>query len=253
MIIKEYSILFYSERKITLNKTGTVPRAIFLKWLREYDASVSETLHDENKMKIYSVSNISLVSKHTYKMTFYIRASPLSAIYDKILPQKNTIQINRMECPIIEKKIAELPIPTTFGKVEKETYIQLNILTPIIFSSNSKKYKVDPLMNHVKIWGNLLRTWETLGGELEENYTDAFIQALRTNLNCYNYNIRTVKCYIKQNNYTIGVVGKITFFIEQSENLDGIIELTRLGEIWGIGSKRSRGFGRIQLKIYKKN
>ena len=249
MTIKTYTLKIIIPEGVKFARDyGRKAQGMFLQCIKSANLELSKKLHSGVLKRPYSLTRLFRSPKYPGLLNFSVTIGDLQlqAAFQQYLFQKvsPTVIIDRQKCQVIETAITNHEF-SSFTAPTVGTIVKLTIKTPLILSSQARQSKVDPLPLPERIWGNLWETWSDLIAPLNQEAKIKFLQAVKYQLSTPAFDIRTVSCIFGEGAKIPGLAGYLIYKVEKPDDLEALVPLAEFATIWGIGSKRARGYGSV--------
>jgi len=153
-------------------------------------------------------------------------------------------------CPVFkieyQKSVIPDPEPLPIG-----TRIWLNFESPTVFSSTKRNAKTDPFPHLDVIYRQLIDTYSRLVDEIPENDQALFIGYALNQLATPKFKMKSKHMTIGHKIRVTGFVGSIMLMVEDNTHLELLKPICKVAEVWGLGSKTTMGFGKLNINIYE--
>ncbi len=232
---------------------GRIAHGAFLQYLRKYDVLLSQDLHMGKEKRSYSLTPIEFIKTSSYydgKFSVYTNDERIiNAIMSLIIQNKyGDIYIVDTICKVTQIGFnrVEIPEPTA---IKSGTIFWLNFNQPTYFSNSNRKSKSDAYPHLNKIWMDMLNTYSDLIEEINLSDKRMLADKLMDQLSTPRFKLESRHVIMSEHIKITCFKGSIMFKVEDASYIDLLIPILELAKLWGIGGKRSMGFGRVSVNF----
>ncbi len=242
--------------------TGYISRGILLNLIRNADPSSSQTLHESNVVKPYSVTPLFFRSRRKTDIGYIVDPSSPCSFRLRFLKEKHGAEIlrnfeNKHSLMLRDKtlRIESVKVNTkTYEEIIKSAFpvkkVYFEFLTPTRFSALGRDHEY-LFPDQKKIFGGLLKIWNCFSGSpISPNEVKEYLNWLGRESWVTHYSLQTeIRNTTKGN--IIGFTGRITFAFGKHEKWQKITAcLAWLAPFSNIGKGRTAGFGVVHTQTY---
>lgn len=261
-MITEAELVLRAEGEIELPRfTGYISRGILLNLIRQVNPSSSQSLHEANVTKPYSVTPLYFRSKKRTESGYILDPSSLISFKIRFLTEKHANELLR----IFERKhtimIREKTLRIDSVKVKSTSYGELiekcrpagkvyfEFLTPTRFAAlgRGKEYLFP---DQKKIFGSLLELWNLFSGwPVSETDSKEYMEWLGSSSWVSSYILRT-ELKETSKGRIIGFTGNITYDFEGNDRWQRTTScLAAFANFSNVGKGRTSGFGVVRTAL----
>lgn len=252
--LNTYTIDFQIPNELTIyGFTGKIAHASILAIINQTNPELAEKLHEGNERRTFVVSSIhkpkefnKTIGRFTVTTANAIVKQTLQHIFQN--STSTTLNILNHQCQIVKVAVMSEFIN---GKeqIQENTNIRIRFLSPTFFSTANRKAKTDPYPSLDRMWNSMVETWNFLAGEQLGELNGEFTNRLLKQINTPSFDLKSTHIRLSHRIKVTGFTGMINLTVENTEGLQQLLPLLKLTDKWGIGSKRTIGFGRVNINI----
>jgi len=241
--------------------TGQIIRGAILQLITKHDQTLSDKLHESNKIRPYSVSPVNgyksrlkrtrrgeiIVDKGSmFKFRMGLLTNDLAERMVKITLQKEVMNLKLGDGEFsvssieIKKKSAKELLT---DQIENPTSLTLSFITPTYFTMAKQEFPMrfpDPRY----LFMNLTSLWNTFIEEKIKVDREEFFQWLEDHISINAYQLSTYTVFIAKGTLKIGFKGWVKYRLSGDEKYQQWIHaLAQFAEFSNIGANRTAGLG----------
>ncbi|MGF3498975.1 MAG: CRISPR-associated endoribonuclease Cas6 [Candidatus Methanosuratincola sp.] len=261
-MITETEFLLQAEGEFELPMfTGYISRGILLNLIRQINPSSSQSLHESNITKPYSLTPLYFRSKRRTESGYIIDPSSPVSFKIRFLNEKHANELIR----IFERKhtimIRDKTLRISAVRVKAESYgklmeksrparkVYFEFLTPTRFAAlgRGKEYLFP---EQKKVFGSLLELWNLFSGyPFSEAESKEYMDWLGSSSWTSYYTLRTEMKETSKGSI-IGFTGNITYDLEGNERWQRVTAcLAAFANFSNVGKGRTSGFGVVRTAL----
>ncbi|MDI9609359.1 MAG: CRISPR-associated endoribonuclease Cas6 [Candidatus Verstraetearchaeota archaeon] len=241
--------------------TGYISRGILLNLIRQVDPSSSQSLHESNVAKPYSVTPLYFRSKRRTELGYILDPSSPLSFKIRFLNEKHANELLRT----FEKRrtimIRDKTLRIDSVRVRAESYealmesaspavkLYFEFLTPTRFAALGRE-KEYLFPEQKKVFGGLLELWNRFSGlPLGETDAKAYMEWLGSSSWVSSYILRT-ELKDTSKGRIIGFTGKVAYNFDGDERWQRTTScLAAFANFSNVGKGRTSGFGVVRTEI----
>lgn len=244
--------------------TGYISRGILLNLIRQADPASSQSLHEPNITKPYSVTPLCFKSQRRTAAGYLLDPSSPCSFRIRFMSDRHVMEL----LSVFEKKssimVRDRPLRIESVRVRSESYedmlesafpaerLHLEFLTPTRFSAlgRGREYLFP---DQKKVFGGLLELWNLFSGHpLADGDSEEYLDWLGSSSWVSCYSLRT-ELKDTSKGKIVGFTGRVTYNFEGSERWRRLTCcLASLAEFSNVGKGRTAGFGVVRASASQK-
>ncbi len=241
------------------NFTGYLTKGLITSLIQGIDIRLSKDLEFWRGIKPYSVSPLMRNSQMTNinyirfrkgdRVRIFVSSFEeeiINRVMDAISREPN-VKIGDFEFSLKDIKIDKYDLIDFINYQYHKTVLEISFITPTAFSTlYGKENVVFPMPSF--LFGNLARLWNENAPKGTQIDIEQFKNWIWDNVSIIQYNTHLEKAILKKQKIISGFVGRVQYRLRSLSKYGAWIwGLARLGELFGVGIKRTIGMGRIRI------